>query len=66
MWVKILTQHKDSRCKPITVTKGLVREVSSNDIGEQDVPRKRLWDDCTGLYAATDKTSINPDTRLYR
>ena len=32
----------------------------SNDIGEQDVPRKRLWDNCAGLNAATDKTSKNP------
>ena len=36
--------------------KDLVREVSSNDIIEQDVPIKRLWDDCAGLNAA-DKTS---------
>ena len=55
-----LTRHKDSRCKPIAVIRGLVREVSSNDIGEQDVPRKRLWDNCAGLNAATDKTSKNP------
>ena len=27
---------------------------------EQDVRRKRLWDDCAGLNAGTDKTSINP------
>ena len=32
--------------------KDFVREVSSNDIGVQDFPRKRLWDDCAGLNAA--------------
>ena len=58
-----LTRHKDSRCKPITVIKGLVREVYINDIGEQDVPRKRLWDNCAGLNAAADKTSKNPKIR---
>ena len=33
-----------------------------NDIREQDVPRKRLWDDCAGLNAAdkTSKPSKNP------
>ena len=47
-----LTRHKDGRCEPITVIKGLVREVSSNDIGEQDVPRKRLLNDSAELNAA--------------
>ena len=51
-----LTQHQDGHCKPITVIEGLVREVSSNDIGEQDVPRKRLLNDSAELNAA-DKTS---------
>ena len=37
--------------------KDLVREVSSNNIEEQDVPRKQLWDDCAGLNAA-DKTKV--------
>ena len=45
--------------------KYLVREVSSNDIGEKDVPRKRLWDDCAGLNAAdkTSKPSKSPKIR---
>ena len=51
-----LTRHKDGRCKPITVIKGLVRKVSSNDIGEQDVPRKRLLNVSAELNTA-DKTS---------
>ena len=59
----LILHHKDSCCKPIAVIKGLVREVSSNDIGEQDVPRKRLWDNCAGLDAATDQTSTNPKIR---
>ena len=50
------TRQKDSRYKPITVIKGLVREVSSNDIGEQDVPIKRLLNDSSEFNAA-DKTS---------
>ena len=45
------------KCADYPTIKDLVREVSSNDIGEQDVPRKRLWDDCAGLNAAVDKTS---------
>ena len=53
------TRHKSGRCKPITVNKGLVRGVSSNDIGEEDVPRKRLLNDSAELNAA-DKTSKNP------
>ena len=50
------TRHKAGRCKPITLIKGLVKEVSSNDIGEPDVPRIRLLNDSAELNAA-DKTS---------
>ena len=49
MWVN-LTRHKDGRCKPITTIKDIVRQVSSNDIGEQDAPGKRLLDDSIELY----------------
>ena len=43
-----------------TGNKGLVREVSSNDIGEQDVPRKRLLNYSAELNAGAEKTSKNP------
>ena len=57
-----LTRHKDGRCKPITVIKSLVREVSSNDIGEQDVPRKRFLNESAELNASvrTSKPFNNP------
>ena len=50
------------KCADNPTIKDLVREVSSNDIGEQDVPRERLWDDCAGLNAAdmTSKPSKKP------
>ena len=34
--------------------------ISNNDIREQNVPRKRLRDDCAGLNDAADKTSKLP------
>ena len=54
-----LTSHKDGRCKPVTGSKGLV---SSNDMREQDVPRKRLWSDSSEMNVAnkTSKPSRNP------
>ena len=51
-----LLNHKQ-RCRVHT------GNISSNDIDEKNVHRKRLWDDCAGLNAAADKTrnpSKNP------
>ena len=58
-----LTRHKDSRCKHITVIKGFVREVSTNNICEQVVPIKRLLNDSAELNAAdkTNKPFKNPN-----
>ena len=50
------------KCADKPTMKNLVREVSSNDIGEQDVPINRLGDDGAGLNAAdkTNKPSESP------
>ena len=48
------------KCVDNPTLKDHVREVSSNDTREQDVPSKRWWDDCAELNAATDKTCKPP------